>query len=121
MNKLEILLEALEKSDNMSYNKKDSYFEREAKRAFEKRVEQLFILHYFLKIRPAIKKLVQTNYLNLQNIESLIWEELNVEENDGLVNSEYTWIYKEDIEELIKEYISRVVNDIENQTLKLWE
>ena len=119
MNRLEILLEALEKSDNISYNKKDSSAVVEAKRTFERRVEQLFILNYFLRLRPFIKKIVQTNYLNLQNIESLIWEGLNVAD-DGLIDCQCTWIYKEDIEELIKEYISRAVNDIENQTLKLW-
>jgi hypothetical protein len=121
MNKrLEILLEALEKSDNIRYNKKDSYVEVEAKRAFERRVRQLFILNYFLRLRPFIKRTVQTHYLNFENIESLIWEGLNVS-HDGLVNDEYTWIYKEDLEQLVTKYISKTIEDIDNQTLKLWE
>lgn len=113
MNKrLEVLLKALEKNDEVSIEDWSV-----AHSDFEKHVEQLFILNYFLKLRPSIKKTVQTNYLNFENIESLVWEEFDVSD-DGLVNDSY---YKEDLEQLVSEYISKIVADIENQTLKLWE
>lgn len=133
MHRIRVIRKAQEKAERTrnSYNKKgykESKADRDNLTLFQNRLKELEILEFLLNIRPTIEKITQDNYNkdnHLKIILETVFFEVGFNEKMrsytmyGEVETELTWVTKEQVEPFIASYIQKVIKKIENQTLKL--
>lgn len=78
------------------------------------RIEYLITLAYFLSLRKKIRKEVQENYVNIEQMNPIIQYD-----DYGFIEVENFDVYNLCLQPMIDEHIKKVVTEIENQTLEL--
>jgi hypothetical protein len=81
------------------------------------RIYSLYLLFYFLSLREKIKKEVQESYINKSKEQIL--HSIVKYDGYGSIDFENQFIWQENLEPLIENYIQQQINKIENNTLKL--
>jgi hypothetical protein len=116
--KLQILEKAFQsnskligKLHKLSWSQRNDYFD------LRNRIDYLYLIYFYLSLRPKIKKEVRENYLN-KSREDILESILTYDEFE-MIDFEYTFLTKQSLEPLIKNYIQQQINKIESKTLEL--